>query len=158
VGILTDDMKRVVREQRLAFVATVSPDGTPNLSPKGSIRVWDGDHLIFADFRSPQTIANLGVNSAIEINIVDQTLRKGYRFKGKASVVSEGAQFEDAVARYRQEIERADERIRAVVLIRVERALSLTSPAYDTGATEAQVREQWERHWDELRAAAHASE
>ncbi|WP_157467826.1 pyridoxamine 5'-phosphate oxidase family protein [Edaphobacter aggregans] len=34
---LTADMKRVVAEQRLAFVATVCPDGTPNLSPKGTI-------------------------------------------------------------------------------------------------------------------------
>ena len=33
--ILTPDMKRVVREQRLGFVATVCSDGTPNLSPKG---------------------------------------------------------------------------------------------------------------------------
>jgi hypothetical protein len=32
---LTADMKRVVREQRLGFVATVCPDGTPNLSRKG---------------------------------------------------------------------------------------------------------------------------
>ena len=34
---LTDDMKRVVMEQPLAFVATVCPDGTPNLSPKGNM-------------------------------------------------------------------------------------------------------------------------
>jgi predicted pyridoxine 5'-phosphate oxidase superfamily flavin-nucleotide-binding protein len=33
VGILTVDMKRVVEQQRLGFVATVCPDGTPNLSP-----------------------------------------------------------------------------------------------------------------------------
>jgi len=38
---LTADMKRVVVERRLAFVATVCPDGTPNLSPKGTISVWD---------------------------------------------------------------------------------------------------------------------
>ena len=39
MGILTEDMKRVVTEQRLAFVATVCPDGTPNLSPKGTSAV-----------------------------------------------------------------------------------------------------------------------
>src|SRR5690242_17710078 len=39
VGILTEDMKRVVTEQRLAFVATVCPDGTPNLLPKGTSAV-----------------------------------------------------------------------------------------------------------------------
>ena len=32
MGILTEDMKRVVREQRLGFIATVCADGTPNLS------------------------------------------------------------------------------------------------------------------------------
>jgi predicted pyridoxine 5'-phosphate oxidase superfamily flavin-nucleotide-binding protein len=40
MGILTNDMKRVVEQQRLGFVATVCPDGTPNLSPKGTTAVW----------------------------------------------------------------------------------------------------------------------
>ena len=34
---LTEDMRHVIAEQKLAFVATVCPDGTPNLSPKGTI-------------------------------------------------------------------------------------------------------------------------
>jgi len=29
MAILTDNMKRVVLEQRLVFVATICPDGTP---------------------------------------------------------------------------------------------------------------------------------
>ena len=45
MGILTEDMKRLVSEQRLGFVATVCPDGTPNLSPKGTTAVWDDDHM-----------------------------------------------------------------------------------------------------------------
>jgi predicted pyridoxine 5'-phosphate oxidase superfamily flavin-nucleotide-binding protein len=55
VGILTNDMKRVVTEHRLGFMATVCPDGTPNLSPKGTTAVFDDDHLVFADIRSPGT-------------------------------------------------------------------------------------------------------
>lgn len=76
----TEDMKRIVAEQRLAFVATVCSDGTPNLSPKGTIAVWDATHLVFADIRSPGTVANLKVNPTIEINVVDPFVRKGYRF------------------------------------------------------------------------------
>ena len=79
--ILNEDMKRFVCEQRLGYVATVCPDGTPNLSPKGTTTVWDDDHLVFADIRSPRTIANLRHNAAIEINVVDWFTRKGYRFK-----------------------------------------------------------------------------
>ena len=52
MGILNDDMKRVVREQRMGFIATVCPDGSPNLSPKGTTSVWDDDHLLFADLAS----------------------------------------------------------------------------------------------------------
>lgn len=44
---LTVRMKRVFEEQALGFVATVSSDGTPNLSPKGTTSVWDDEHLVF---------------------------------------------------------------------------------------------------------------
>jgi hypothetical protein len=43
MGILTEDMKRVV-ERELGFVATVSSDGAPNLSPKGTIAVSNCEH------------------------------------------------------------------------------------------------------------------
>ena len=78
MGILTDDMKRVVSEQKLGFYATVCPDGSPNLSPKGSTGVWDDDHLFFAGICSPQTTANLRAGSSIAINVVDPFVRKGW--------------------------------------------------------------------------------
>src|SRR5262249_13221207 len=94
-------MKRVVRQQRLAFVASVCADGTPNLSPKGTIAIWDDDHLVFANIRSPQTVSNLRRNSAIEINVVDPMVRKGYRFKGTALVLEAGARYAEVVALFK---------------------------------------------------------
>lgn len=84
MGILTEDMKRAVDTQ-FGFVATVCPVGTPNLSPKGTTAVWDDCHLVFAHIHSSGTVANLRWNSSIEINVVDQLVRKGYRFKGARS-------------------------------------------------------------------------
>lgn len=139
MGILTDDMKRVVREQRLGFVATVCADGTPNLSPKGTTAVWDDEHLVFADLRSPGTIANLRRNPAVEVNVVDPIVRKGYRFKGTAEILSEGALFQELFDFYRR-----DPRIHRIVLIKVNEALPLISPAYDQGLTEDQVRAKFE--------------
>jgi len=83
VGILTEDMKREVNEQRLGFVATVCPDGTPNLSPKGTTAIWDDDHIVFADIRSPATVSNLRRNPSTEINVVDPMVRKGYRLRSR---------------------------------------------------------------------------
>jgi predicted pyridoxine 5'-phosphate oxidase superfamily flavin-nucleotide-binding protein len=137
--ILTDDMKRVVREQTLGFVATVCPDGTPNLSPKGTTTVWDDDHLVFADLASPGTMANLRENPAVEVNVVDPIRRTGYRFKGRAEVHVDGPQFDEIVAFYQTDRQLAPARVRGVAIIGVERAAPLVSPAYDTGLSRDEV-------------------
>jgi uncharacterized protein len=152
VGILTEDMKRLVSEQRLGFVATVCPDGTPNLSPKGTTAVWDDDHIVFADIRSPATVSNLRRNPSTEINVVDPIVRKGYRFKGVASVVTEGALFERILDFYRTErnLDEGRTRIRSFVLVKINEAMPLISPAYDQGLTEEQVRDKMQHYFDSL--------
>lgn len=148
VGLLTDEMKRVIAEQRLGYVATVCPDGTPNLSPKGTLAVWDDDHLVFADLCSPGTVANVRRNPAVEINVVDPFARKGYRFKGVATVLTEGREFERIIAFYRARGTQAP--IRSAVLVAVDRALPLLSPSYALGANEQEVRGRWEPHYRAL--------
>jgi predicted pyridoxine 5'-phosphate oxidase superfamily flavin-nucleotide-binding protein len=148
MGILTDDMKRIVREQRLGYIATVCPDGTPNLSPKGTTAVWDDDHLMFADIRSPQSVQNIEHNPSVEVNVVDPLVRKGYRFKGRGVVHRSDDVFERVRQMYRDAGSTLE--IQAVVLIRVDRALPLISPAYDRGETQEQVRDRWRRYWRKL--------
>jgi uncharacterized protein len=129
-----------VRAQRLGYVASVCPDGTPNLSPKGTTTVWDDEHLVFLDLHSPQTVRNIEAGSpVVEINVVDPIRRKGYRFKGPATVLRNGSLYEDVVRFYETErgIERS--RITAVVMVDVEQASSLVSPAYDDGSTEDEI-------------------
>jgi len=137
MGILTEDMTRVVREQ-LGFHATVCEDGTPNLSPKGCTFVWDDDHIFFAHIRSPQTVANIRRGSWVEVNLVDPFVRKGYRFKGPAAVYEPGStQFDQGIERLRDEGVSAEARTRvqAIAVIEVQHARTLVSPAYDDGLT-----------------------
>jgi uncharacterized protein len=145
MGILTDDIKVFVRKQKLGFIATVCPDGTPNLSPKGTTTVWDDDHLVFADIHSPGTINNLLNNSAIEINIVDGFIRKGYRFKGTGMVLSQGKLFEEILAFYNKN--GFSHTIKNIVLVKVDRVLPIISPAYDRDISEKEVRQQWMDYW-----------
>jgi uncharacterized protein len=143
---LDDDMQRVVREQSLGFVATVCPDGTPNLSPKGTTVVWDDEHLAFLHLHSPGTVENLRTNPAIEVNVVDPIVRKGYRFKGEAEVLTEGDVHDAVLEWFARERGTDVSRAQAVVLVRVDAAAPLVSPAYDTGATEAEVVARWREH------------
>lgn len=143
--VLTEEMQRLVRRQRLGYVATISPDGTPNLSPKGSLTVWDESHLVFADVESPHTIRNLAGNPRTEINVVDPFTRKGFRFRGSGSVLRSGAVYWKVLELYKAE--GADiRRIRAVVLIDVLSAAPLVSPVYLLGLTEDEVRRLWEEY------------
>ncbi len=130
-------MQRVVRTQRLGYVASVCADGTPNLSPKGTTIVWDDEHLAFLDLHSPQTVRNIEAGNAIvEINVVDPIRRKGYRFKGPAAVLRDGPLYEDVVGFFEKERGTDRARIKSVVVVTVEQAAALVSPAYDDGTTE----------------------
>jgi uncharacterized protein len=141
--VLDADMQRVVGEQRLGYVASVCPDGTPNLSPKGTTAVWDDEHLVFAHLHSAQTVANIEAgNRVVEINVVDPIVRKGYRFKGPATVHRDGPVFEAGLRFYRERSGLEPHRIEAIVLIRVDETARLTSPAYDDGTTEHDVEER----------------
>jgi uncharacterized protein len=139
--MLTADMKRVIEEQRLGFAATAAPDGTPNVSPKGTFVVLDDRTIAFGEIRSPGTIRNLKANPRIEVNFVDVFVRKGYRFAGTATVVERGeADFEILLPKLRSALAH---RIRAIVTIAVTKAWPLTSPAYDDGTTEPELRRAW---------------
>ena len=150
MGILTEDMKRVVRQQRMGFIATVCPDGSPNLSPKGTATVWDDDHLVFADLGSPVTIANLGHNPGCEINVLDVFIRKGYRFKGTAQVLTSGDIFDEIKEAFEtggRGIHRSGLPTKRYVLMTVTKAAELVSPGYTPGKTEEAMREEWTGHW-----------
>ena len=144
-------MKRVVREYRLGFYATVCPDGTPNLSPKGTTFVYDDDHLAFVDLGSPGTLSNLERNPSIEISMVDLFMRKGYRFKGTATIVTAGPEFDNILNSYTgSSVQQLINKVKSAVLVKIERALPLASPAYLPGVTEEAMRSQWEQHWDQV--------
>jgi predicted pyridoxine 5'-phosphate oxidase superfamily flavin-nucleotide-binding protein len=156
MAILTEDMKRVVREQRLGFYATVCEDGSPNLSPKGTTDVLDDDHLFFADIRSPQTVANVRRGSLVEVNVVDPFVRKGYRFKGPAVVHERGTSIcEAGLQRLRKAGSTLLDRVNAIVVIEVREARAVVSPAYDDGvATEADMVRTFQTRFARLHEAA----
>jgi predicted pyridoxine 5'-phosphate oxidase superfamily flavin-nucleotide-binding protein len=143
---LTKEMKRVVEEQRLCFAATVAPDGGPNLSPKGTVWFWGEDELAFFDLASPQTIANLRRDPRIELNVVDQRLRRGFRFKGRARVTNASRDLLEALGRFPRAPPDAS-RARSLAVVKVEEARPLVSPVYAVIDDPEIVGREWEAYW-----------
>jgi uncharacterized protein len=142
------DMKRIIEEQRLGFVATANLDRTPNVSPKGTFVVLNDETIAFGEIRSPGTIRNLRANPRIEINFVDPFVRKGYRFAGTAIVVERRDDTFDALLNQLRST--LGPRIRAIVTITVTKASPLTSPAYDDGKTDTELRRVWTARFRKL--------
>jgi predicted pyridoxine 5'-phosphate oxidase superfamily flavin-nucleotide-binding protein len=81
-------------EGKLAWVATTSSNGIPNATPKGSVRIVDDEHLIFADLYSVKTRENLLENPQVAITVVDTETVEGYQVKGNAELIDSGPLFE----------------------------------------------------------------
>ena len=139
------DIKNFVNFQKLGYVATVSKDGTPNLSPKGTIVVMNKSTLAFADIRSPQTIENLQDNPSVEINVVDPFQRLGYRFKGEGKIISEGSEFDKILDYYINAGIKS--KINSVVVVDVKSMSEVTSPSYDLGVTKDELVSKWKKYY-----------
>ena len=138
---ITPEIASFLERVRLSFVATVSPGGRPNVSPKGTLVRLDPGRLAFADIRSPDTVSNIARDGRVEISSIDPVLRRGYLFAGTALVRTEGEDFEAAVRIYQKMGVRSA--IRAVVIVAVEDISEVTSPLYDLGAGEDEIRRAW---------------
>jgi predicted pyridoxine 5'-phosphate oxidase superfamily flavin-nucleotide-binding protein len=97
---LTDEAKKAIGEIRPSLVATASRTGKPNVSAKGSFRVLDDEHVIFADIASPRTVANIRENPQVAIICLDAATRKSCRIWGKGSILTSGELFQQLAAEY----------------------------------------------------------
>lgn len=135
----------------LGHIATVTPDGLPRVSPKGTFLVLDETTIAFGEIRSPQTVANLEQTPACEVNFVDTFLRKGARLRGQAEIVRrDAAEFEALMPLFREIWGELCDRMNLIVKIAVEEVKPLSTPPYDTGATEAEMIALYKAKFSEM--------
>jgi len=100
LALMSETIKQIITEIRPGIIATANKDGKPNVSAKGSLRVLDDEHVIFADMSSPRTTANLRENPQVSILIFHPKTMRGCRIWGKAEVMDSGDVFENLRSEY----------------------------------------------------------
>ena len=141
-----DEIRNFVNFQKLGYVASTSSDGSPNLSPKGTITILDDSRLVFANIRSPQTVENLIKNPSIEINVIDPFSRMGYRFKGMANILSDGDDFKKILDYF--EKKGIKSKISDIIVVDVKSFSKVTSPSYDLGLKKDDLVEKWKKYYN----------
>ncbi len=88
--MLNSDITKYIDQSVLCWLATVSADGQPNVSPKEIFAAYGGDRLIIANVASPQSVRNILENPLVCVSFVDVFVQKGYQLKGEATVIRPG--------------------------------------------------------------------
>ncbi len=94
MSLLSVEAKSIIAETHPALVATAGSSGLPNVSAKGSFRVLDDGHILFADINSPRTVANLRENPQVSAMVLDPATRHGCRIWGRAEILESGELFD----------------------------------------------------------------
>lgn len=116
---ISEEAKRIIAATQPAFVATASKNGRPNVSPKGSFRVIDDDHVAFAEIASPGTIANIRENPQVEAMVFSPDTWGGCRVRGKAEILESG----DLLESFKAQFAPMKMKVRSVIKIAVEQVV-----------------------------------
>jgi len=124
--VLTEEMSNALSsaltDRMPCLVATASRDGRPDVSYRGSLMVFDEEHLAFWERAKGETLANLEQNPQIAVLYRNTQTRVGWRFYGIAEVLNDGPVREAIMERTHPfELAQDPDRQGYAVLIRVDR-------------------------------------
>jgi len=112
----------------LCWVATVSPEGIPNVSPK-EVFVSTEDSILIAHIASPKTVRNIAENPEVMVSLVDIFEQIGWQFSGKASLLWPSSHEFPNSAKPLQELTEGLYPIKAVLSISVSKANRIVAPS-----------------------------
>ena len=108
------------------MVATASARGEPNISLRGSMMVFDAQHLAYWDRTHGRQQEHLTENSPVVVLYRDPSRRTSWRLYGQATVHTAGAIREQVMARVvAAELNRDPERKGVAVVVRVDLVMTL---------------------------------
>ena len=84
---LTAEIKQYIDQSVLCWLATVSANGIPNVSPKEIFNYYKKNTIIVANIASPQTVRNIGQNKNVCVSFIDILVQKGFQIKGTAEII-----------------------------------------------------------------------
>jgi len=117
---MSGEVIKAIDQYKPALVATADKDGMPNVSIKGSLRVLDDEHVVFAILKSPKTLKKIKENPLVSAIAFDTSSRKGWRLWGKADIITSG----ELIERFAKEYSDRGYTINCVITLNVMEALT----------------------------------
>ena len=85
--MLTTEIKKYLDQSVLCWLATVSDDGQPSVSPKEIFTYFGESHLIIANIASPNSLKNIRTNPKVGVSFIEILVQKGFKLWGQATII-----------------------------------------------------------------------
>ena len=126
---LTTEMTKALDDALInrspCLVATSSAAGIPDVSYRGSVLVFDEEHLAFWERAKGETLSNVTENPQVCVLYSNAATRVSWRFYGSAEVLTGGAVRAAIMERVNQfELAQDPDRTGFAILVRVDRVRS----------------------------------
>jgi hypothetical protein len=122
---MAEPVNNALAENSPCLAATASPSGMPDIAFKGSVMVFDQDHLAFWERSHGETLHNLEKNPQACVLYRNRERGVAWRFYGVAELHRDGGLRRQIMERtIEAELNRDPERTGVAVLIRVDRVIS----------------------------------
>ncbi|MBI4328621.1 MAG: pyridoxamine 5'-phosphate oxidase family protein [Chloroflexi bacterium] len=123
---LTDEMQELINNSLAngtpCILATASLKGEPSVSFRGSLMVFDTEHLAYWDRSHRAAIEHIRENPKVAVMFRDPARKKGWRFFGEATLHEDGAIRQQVMERVvERELGMDPERKGVAVLIKVNK-------------------------------------
>ena len=124
---ITDDMAEQVNhalENAVpCMLATASKDGMPDVAIRGSVYVYDKDHLAYWERSLGESLINLRENTGVVVMFRNPATRATWRFYGNATLHEHGDEMREKIMSrvIERELNADPERKGFGVLIRIDR-------------------------------------
>ena len=128
---ITDEMKENVdvalADGYSCLLGSVSSSGEPQISPKGSVMVYDNETLAYWERAKRSALQNVGENPNVVIYYNHQANRLRWRFHEKATVYEDGLVRQEVMDRCVQaELDRDPELLGGAVLVKGDKITELS--------------------------------
>jgi predicted pyridoxine 5'-phosphate oxidase superfamily flavin-nucleotide-binding protein len=128
--MLTPDIQQAAAHSVLCWLATVGPDGQPNVSPKEIWAVADEAHIVIAHIASPTSVRNVQAHPQVCVSFVDVSVQKGFKVLGEARLITPADTDYDRWSAPLITLAGPKIPIRAVLLVRATCVEPIVAPRY----------------------------
>ena len=129
--MISTDIRESAADSVLCWLATVSPDREPNVSPKEAFLIDNTGEIMIAHIASPKSVANIKSNSKVCVTFIDIFTQRGYKVMGEARFVEPHADEFVSRSESLSKMVGGDHEILGVIVIEPKSVDDVVAPSYN---------------------------